>query len=151
MIRIFVVVAVCALAMCYVQAKGGTPQIKCEVGAATWCIATFDGSINMQDVGNARIWVLQARADRRSSPMKITETKACSDITDETVRLVNARTNAVTSPAMTQVVEYALGSNGCKLRFEIPEGESNAMYRQLMLYGILVGPEKRMQLYKLGK
>lgn len=126
----------------------GAPQIKCEIGTAAWCIATFDGSISMQDAGEARIWTLQARTAHSDSPMKIVETKACSDTAAEQLRLIRGDKKGGASSLGNQVTEYALNSNGCKLRFEIPKGEGAATYRQVMLYGILVGSQKRTQLYK---
>lgn len=145
---VFAIVLLCALAARDVRAQGGTPQIKCEIGTTAWCIATFDGSISMQDAGEARIWTLQARTDRSKLPMKIVEAKACSDAADEAIHLVEVDKKNVMSSEAPQVAEYVLNSNGCKLRFEIPKGESAATYRQVMLYGILVGSEKRTQLYK---
>lgn len=125
------------------------PQIRCEIGTTTWCIATFDGSISMQDVGDARVWTLHSRTDLSGPPMKIIETKACSDVAQEEVRLVKSEPRGVASPGSPEITEYVLNPNGCKLRFEIPAGDCRATYRQVMLYGILVGSDKRTQLYKI--
>ncbi|WP_132982857.1 hypothetical protein [Thermomonas haemolytica] len=124
------------------------PRIKCELGTTAWCIATFDGSISMQDADNSRVWSLQARTADGASPMKIIESKACSDDADEELRIIKSDVPAGVSSADKQVTEYALNSNGCKLRFEIPQGKSAATYRQVMLYGILVGEQKSTQLFK---
>lgn len=149
MIRlIFAFMLIWALGTICVEAQGGVPQIKCEVGTATWCIATFDGSIGMDDAGDARIWTLQARTALNGSSMKIVETKACSDAADKSNHLFKVKKKDVLSYQGAQVAEYVLNSNGCKLRFEIPGGKSSATYRQVMLYGILVGSERRTQLYK---
>jgi hypothetical protein len=125
-----------------------TPRIKCELGTTAWCIATFDGSISMQDAGDSRVWSLQARTADGASPMKIIESKACSDDADEKLRIIKSDVPAGAPPTDKQVTEYALNSNGCKLRFEIPQGKSAATYRQVMLYGILVGEQKSTQLFK---
>ncbi|HEY5802290.1 MAG TPA: hypothetical protein VIT90_01170 [Lysobacter sp.] len=145
---VFAFVLLCSSATRVVEAQGGVPQIKCEIGTTTWCIATFDGSISMQDAGEARIWTLQARTDRSKLPMKIVEAKACSDTADEAIHLVKVDKKDAMSSAAPQVAEYVLNANGCKLRFEIPKGESAATYKQVMLYGILVGSDKMTQLYK---
>lgn len=137
----------CVFAIRDVGAQGA-PQIKCDIGTAAWCIANFDGSISMQDAGEFRIWSLQARTARSGPPMKIVETKACSDNADERLRLISSKGGV--SSTDVQTTEYVLNSNGCKLRFEIPKGESAATYKQVMLYGILVGTQKRTQLYKAG-
>lgn len=145
---VFTVALLCGLATSCVEAQGGgAPRIKCEVGTAAWRIAAFDGSIGMRDAGESRIWTLQARTSPSGSVMEIFETKACSDDADEMAKL--GRDEDAVSGSARRVAEYVLNSNGCKLRFEIPGGESGAMYRQVMLYGILVGPEKKTQLYKV--
>lgn len=125
------------------------PQIKCEVGTTAWCIATFDGSINMRDAGESRIWSLNARTADSGSTMKIIEVKACSDAAGEQLRIVESdESSTEATRSDRQVTEYVLNSNGCRLRFEIPQGKSAATYRQVMLYGILVGSQRRTQLYK---
>jgi|GEM_PF-5980752 len=125
------------------------PQIKCEIGVAAWCIATFDGSISMQDAGESRVWKLHARTADSDLSMKVFETKACSEVADEQLRMVQDDRKTYALSTVNHVIEYELNANGCKLRFEIPQGKSASTYRQVMLYGILVGPQKRRQLYEV--
>ena len=135
------------------MAKGANaqeaPQIRCEIGTTAWCIATFDGSISMQDVGESRIWKLQARTADSDSPMKIIEAKACSDVADEQLRIVQSGESVDRLPPIKQMIEFELNTNGCRLIFEIPQGKDSATYQQVMLYGILVGSQKKTQLYKV--
>jgi len=93
------------------------------------------------------VWTLQRSNAKDSLAMKIIETKDCSYNPGKTIKLVKTGTEETESGVTNQIAEYALNSYGCKLRFEIPEGESNDAYRRMMLYGILVGPEKDTQLY----
>ena len=143
----FALILGCFLASGCAHAEGGAPQIKCEIGTAIWCIATFDGSINMVDAGQTRIWTLQSRTVRVGQSMRITETKACSSNAYEMVHL--AKANAENDPAndAPQVYEYTLNSSGCSLQFEVPSGEGSSTYKQVMKFGILVGPAKQTQLY----
>jgi len=96
------------------------------------------------------VWTLQRSNAKGDPAMKIIETKDCSYNPEKTIKLIKTGTEETESGATNQIAEYALNSYGCKLRFEIPEGESNDAYRRMMLYGILVGPGKDTQLYLIS-
>lgn len=143
----FAAVFGCFVASGCAHAQDGSPQIKCEVGTDNWCIATFDGTISMQDAGQTRVWTLQARTVSAGQQMKIVETKACSSNSYEGAYLVEPKRNPANG--VSQTYEYALNSTGCSLQFEIPSGEGNSTYKQVMKFGILVGPAKQTQLYEV--
>lgn len=125
----------------------GTPQIKCDISMATWCITTFDGTINMEDKGNVRVWTLQARS-ASPLPMKIVEPKACSDDAKEV--LLQGAAHEDIGGDHYEKLSFVLNENGCRLDFSLPKGETNQMYKRFMLYGILVGYEKSHQLYEIS-
>jgi hypothetical protein len=79
--------------------------------------------------------------------MRITEAKACSFDEYEMAHLVNADAEDEPAGDTPQVYEYKLNSSGCSLQFEIPSGEGGSTYKQVMKFGILVGPERNTQLY----
>lgn len=127
----------------------GAPQIRCEISLASWCIATFDGAISMKDGGDARVWTLLARGAPNNQPMVIVESKACSDYANEERRIVERGKEISFQSFRYQSFIYKLNSNGCTLEFKFPVGDVGAQYKQVMLYGILVGYHKQGQLYTI--
>lgn len=125
----------------------GAPQIRCEISVASWCIATFDGAISMKDDGDVRIWTLLARGAPSNQPMIIVENKSCSDYANEEINLSEGSREMSFKGLPYQSTIYRLNSNGCELKFEFPTGTEGAQYKQVMLYGILVGYHKQKQLY----
>ena len=125
------------------------PRITCSISMAAWCLAGFDGHMTMRETSTGRIWVLEARNKSDDPPMRIIENLACSDLGDERMRLISESTEELSNGQTFHRAEYELSTNGCRLVFEIPDGPASRDYRQYMLYGILVGHDKRTQLYKI--
>ena len=105
----------------------------------------------MHSVSGGRLWTLVPRDHSDEEPMRIIESSACSDPASERIRLIADVKKRTATGKTFQCTEYALSTNGCKLVFELPTGSKYVDYRQLMLYGILVGNERRIQLYKITK
>ena len=127
------------------------PQIRCDISLTTWCITQYDGFVSMQHTDSNRIWTLRARGSSSVPPMRRIESSDCSDFAEEKMRLVASSKKRSKDGSLFQHTEYSLNSNGCKLEFELPIGSSYQAYRQFMLYGILVGYNKRVQLFKLQR
>lgn len=127
----------------------GAPQIRCEISVASWCIATFDGAISMKDGGDDRIWTLLARGAPSDQPMIIVENKSCSDYANEEQKVIERGKEISFRGLRYQSFIYKLNSNGCRLEFKLPLGDVGAQYKQVMLYGILIGYNKQGQLYTI--
>jgi len=146
---IFILLLVCPFTLCRAEVlSGGAPQIKCEISMATWCIASFDGAISLEDEGNFRVWRLSARGQPVETPMIIRENKGCSDSAEESIALISVGTNVRVSGANYESTSYRLNGNGCVIEFSIPVGAAGDVYRQVMLYAILVGNDRSTQLYR---
>lgn len=89
------------------------------------------------------MWTLQRSNAKGGLAMKIIETKDCSYNPGKTIKLVKTGTEETESGVTNQIAEYALNSYGCKLRFEIPEGESNDAYRRTIVVRYSGRPGKR--------
>lgn len=127
----------------------GAPQIKCEISMPAWCIATFGGTIALADSSDTRIWSLQSENGMPMGPLVIIESKLCSVTSDYNVSLVKRSIVKGKSERPEHSVVFELGSAGCQLDFRWPASVDNDFaYKNLMLYGILVGKDKRQQLYK---
>jgi len=130
----------------------GAPRIRCEIELTSWCIATFDGSINMRDAPEGRVWELRANEGMDEGPLIIREKKSCSDMAGGVVKFIGGSEIKSKTGRQYHSAAYAIGANGCELEFRWPIDEKNdAPYKQMMLYGILVGDEKDKQLYGVIK
>jgi len=117
---------------------------------ATWCLTVFDGSMAMRELtGGSRAWTLSGRLVKDQPPMRITESVDCLGDSEEDIRLIQNVQQKTASGATYNHVVYSLNKNGCTLAFDLPIGPGLAGYRQYMLYGILVGYEKKTQLYEI--
>jgi len=129
--------------------SGGAPRIRCEISMATWCIGGFDGAISLEDAGDLRVWRLSARGQPVETPMLIRENKECADSVKSSIALASTGTRVQVNGAEYESVVYRLNDAGCSLQFSIPVGAGADVYRQAMLYAILVGDDKRTQLYRI--
>lgn len=128
------------------------PQIICEIGVVSWCIAGFNGSIDMKDDHDQRVWMLQQATGMEAGPLVIVEEKSCDIPSDYKARLGNSGEIKLLNGKRYESTRYNLTTLGCSLEFFWPEGaKDKSAYRQTMLYGILFGTDKRQQLYKLGE
>jgi hypothetical protein len=131
------------------ESSGGVPQIQCDISLTTWCITTFSGSVSMETRGGARVWRLQARTAASLPAMTITEAKTCSDTAEEVIERVGDRTLRQIDGIAFESAVYRLNANGCTLTFLWPAGDAGALYKQFVLFGILVGYRKETQLFKV--
>jgi hypothetical protein len=129
-------------------AQGASP-IRCEISMAAWCIATFDGVVSLTNAGDERVWRLQARGADLETAMTISESEGCSDSANESISLISTETEIGTEGATSDSIVYRLNDNGCTLRFHIPRSAKSGVYKRVMLYGILVGYKKAVQLYNV--
>ena len=115
-----------------------------------WCLATFDGfsHLTLHPVGGGWQWTLFSRGGNNEAQMRIIESN-CSDQADDTIRLIRDVEVKPTTGVSYHRIEYVLNTGGCSLVFELPIGSNYIDYRQAMLFGILVGSERRTQLYKI--
>jgi hypothetical protein len=106
-----------------------------------WCIAGFDGTINMQDNGDTRLWSLQSRDDMAAGPLVIVENAPYCSGRDEALKVsVDASASGQAEKGELLRTRFKLGTDGCTLEFRWPRtGSSDRSYIQTMLYGIMVG------------
>ena len=148
--KLSTVAVLAALCLAWPRMASAAPQIKCTVGTASWCLAAFDGSVRMHDTPDSRIWELHARGAEMELPMVITETKECSD-TEQPKLVLLAENHERSAGRVMHRYKYRLDTNGCTLEFTLPESSAYTEYKQFMLFGVLVGPTKRTQLYKAAR
>jgi hypothetical protein len=128
----------------------GSPRIKCEIEMSSWCIASFDGAISMEDLSTERIWKLQARNGMESGPLLIIEAKACFDSSSSSWKMASTPKKVMVHGANFESYVYE-AKDGCRLEFQWPAaGVDASIYRQVMLFGILVGKFKDRQIYGIN-
>lgn len=103
----------------------------------------------MKDGGDVRIWTLLARDAPSDRPMVIVENKSCSDYANEERKVIERGKEVSFRGLRYQSFVYKLNSNGCSLKFKLPAGDVGTQYKQIMLYGILIGYHKQGQLYTI--
>lgn len=124
------------------------PPINCVISTSSWCIAAFDSSIELKDVGSTRIWSLRAREGMEMGPLVIVETKACSVTRDYNVVLIERTTVTQKTGNMERSIVFSIGNEGCKLDFRWPADTSDeSVYQSFIFYNVLVGDSKQ-QLFK---
>ena len=124
------------------------PRIKCEISMESWCIAQFDGKIEMRDSNRDRVWSLTAH-NTAGPPLTLIESKSCSDSAADSFHLIQREQIQARNQIAYEIVSYQINLNGCKLKFIRPLNESGGLYQQIVLFGILVGSNKRTQLYRI--
>ena len=141
----------CGLLGCAPPSSATAPRIKCEVSMAAWCLATFDGfsHLTLRPVDSGWQWTLFSREGSSEAQMRIIESN-CHDQADDTIRLIRDVEVKPATGVPYHRIEYVLNTSGCRLVFELPTGPNYIDYRQVMLYGVLVGSERRTQLYKVS-
>lgn len=126
-------------------ASPAEPAPQCEIRLPRWCIAVFDGQIDVKDSGRHRTWALQSRLYMKDGPLLIVEDKACSGRHDRTVpRQLNRRRVQDSSGKNYVSLVYVIGeAEGCKLEFRIPapRAELDTSYEQRIRFGILACTE----------
>lgn len=124
--------------------------IRCEIEMPSWCIATFNGSINLSTEKNFRRWSLQHRHGMKAGPLQILESDYCTAGADEIPKLLHEKVIENTKSARLHSVKYLVTKEGCTLEFNWPVSTvEDKAYEQLMKFGILIGDKnKRIQLNK---
>lgn len=127
------------------------PQISCDIGVISWCIARFDGSINMEDAGEKRVWKLWRTNGMDAGPLVIVENKSCGERSDDKATLDDRGQMKIIHGKKYQSTKYTLTTLGCALEFLWPaDAIDKRAYKQTMLFGILVGSGQREQLYQVS-
>lgn len=130
--------------------SGGTPRVQCEIELASWCIAMFDGTINMGDGITNRVWKLQARSGMENGPLSIIEEKGCSNPEASSWKMLGPAKIIRYDGTSLLSFKYGDTSGRCRLEFRFPSNGDSSTYKQVMLYGVLVGGSKDRQLYSIN-
>lgn len=134
------------IALCIGEVRAA-PQIRCEINLTTWCIATFDGVIEMTDASEQRIWRLRSRVGMEDGPLVIFEEKACHDLSTENIAHINSAETRRFNGNEYRSLKYRITANGCELEFLWPAAASrDYSYKETIHRGILVGNNLRKML-----
>jgi hypothetical protein len=135
---------ICTLAIAWLaglaaSAQSASPQIQCQITLSGWCIANFDGRIDMTSgEHNERVWTLQDRLYMPYGPMRIIE------------RAPNCAAGQSLAPRKLHekiegayvAVAYSLvpTDDACSLVFQLPlrNGVEDGSYRQTMHFQIMI-------------
>lgn len=116
------------------------PQLECAIRMRAWCIARFDGTVQLSDDGQLRRWSVTDRIYMRNGPLIIIEPKTCDAIDRADVRRIDER--RAQSPNRSYIsIRYSLSEHEqCLLEFQMPlvDGAFDPIYRQFMLYNVFI-------------
>ena len=124
-------------------APPSAPRIECEITMPRWCIASFDGTISMEDNGETRVWSLRSASEMAAGPLIIVEDAPyCSGHEPFDISVgASAREQVDKDQFITRT--FRLGTNGCTLEFRWPAaGISDRSYLRTILYDVMAGPSQ---------
>lgn len=116
--------------------QASTPRIQCDVTLPSWCVATFDGTIENRDTLDKRVWNLRLRRQVGDESLVVTEDKRCVDVPVSRPSVVYNEVLGGDGKFVFTSIRYA--SSGCSLEFKWPNGANSASYRQVVRFGIFV-------------
>lgn len=121
------------------------PPTQCEIRLPRWCIAGFDGRVEVTDDGRYRTWALHSRLYMEDGPLLIVEDKACSGRSETAPPRELSRGKVRGDDGKEYIsAPYLIGlTEGCKLEFRIPIGNGalDTSYEHRMKFGILACTE----------
>jgi hypothetical protein len=128
----------------YAMPQPSAPRIECQISLRSWCIANFDGKIELADDGHRRVWTLQDRIYMKDGPLLIVEeTKDCAASGTHKVRKLYER-----DKGSFLAIAYSLtAESGCFLEFRLPKkkGAVDRAYRDAMRFQVMIN---NLQVYR---
>ena len=119
--------------------------IRCEIEMQSWCIATFNGSIQLSTEKNFRLWSLQHRRNMKAGPLQIIESDYCTARADEMPTLMHKKVLEDTKSRKSHSVKYQISKDGCTLEFKWPvTAIDDRSYQQTINFGILIGGNNKL-------
>jgi hypothetical protein len=114
------------------------PRTVCDIRLSQWCIAFFDGTVEMRNSPHGREWFLQDRIYMDKGPLIILEDKACR--ASGSLIEPHLVSSGTINHKRSRFMRYQLNGAGCYLTFQWPAGSmDNYIYQITVLSSVLVG------------